>query len=164
MVCVFTFMAQLILPVECALAFNCCWCELYLSIGICRKKSKRLCWNELFAWHLLCLISAIQLNKIYFQVVPLTAAVIVTTPQKLAFIDVAKGVRMFSKLKVWFVSSLQSPWNWYTHTHIHGGRNYLYGDENTHEHDVRELKNMYDTCYLYIFMLSIQVYRCHALL
>ncbi|KAM7509480.1 hypothetical protein LguiA_019933 [Lonicera macranthoides] len=34
------------------------------------------------------------------QVVPLTAAVIVTTPQKLALIDVAKGVRMFSKLKV----------------------------------------------------------------
>ncbi|QCD92138.1 ATP-binding protein involved in chromosome partitioning [Vigna unguiculata] len=34
------------------------------------------------------------------QVVPLTAAVIVTTPQKLSFIDVAKGVRMFSKLKV----------------------------------------------------------------
>ncbi|KAL8160933.1 hypothetical protein V2J09_012422, partial [Rumex salicifolius] len=29
------------------------------------------------------------------QVVPLTAAVIVTTPQKLAFIDVAKGVRMY---------------------------------------------------------------------
>lgn len=114
----------------------------------------------LFAWHLLCLISAIQLNKIYFQVVPLTAAVIVTTPQKLAFIDVAKGVRMFSKLKVWFVSSLQSPWNCFstcihTHTHIHGGRNYLYGDENTHEHDARELKNMYVTCYLYIFMLSI---------
>ncbi|KAL2645017.1 hypothetical protein R1flu_012604 [Riccia fluitans] len=34
------------------------------------------------------------------QVVPLTAAVIVTTPQKLAFIDVAKGIRMFSKLNV----------------------------------------------------------------
>ncbi|GAA0154568.1 hypothetical protein LIER_12512 [Lithospermum erythrorhizon] len=34
------------------------------------------------------------------QVVPLNAAVIVTTPQKLSFIDVAKGVRMFSKLKV----------------------------------------------------------------
>lgn len=34
------------------------------------------------------------------QVVPVTAAVIVTTPQKLAFIDVAKGVRMFSKLRV----------------------------------------------------------------
>eukprot|EP01018_Ginkgo_biloba_P021139 Gb_01826 [translate_table: standard] len=34
------------------------------------------------------------------QIVPLTAAVIVTTPQKLAFIDVAKGVRMFAKLKV----------------------------------------------------------------
>ncbi|BBH08394.1 Fe-S cluster assembly factor HCF101, chloroplastic [Prunus dulcis] len=39
-------------------------------------------------------------TKSDFQVVPLTAAVIVTTPQKLAFIDVAKGVRMFSKLKV----------------------------------------------------------------
>ncbi|XP_039164080.1 fe-S cluster assembly factor HCF101, chloroplastic isoform X3 [Eucalyptus grandis] len=36
------------------------------------------------------------------QVVPLTAAVIVTTPQKLAFIDVAKGVRMFSKLKRYY--------------------------------------------------------------
>ncbi|PSS36253.1 Fe-S cluster assembly factor like [Actinidia chinensis var. chinensis] len=34
------------------------------------------------------------------QVVPLAAAVIVTTPQKLALVDVAKGVRMFSKLKV----------------------------------------------------------------
>ncbi|GAU41529.1 hypothetical protein TSUD_140600 [Trifolium subterraneum] len=34
------------------------------------------------------------------MIVPLTAAVIVTTPQKLSFIDVAKGVRMFSKLKV----------------------------------------------------------------
>ena len=34
------------------------------------------------------------------QVVPITAAVVVTTPQKLAFIDVEKGVRMFSKLKV----------------------------------------------------------------
>ncbi|KAL9261686.1 Fe-S cluster assembly factor HCF101, chloroplastic-like protein [Drosera capensis] len=34
------------------------------------------------------------------QVIPITAAVIVTTPQKLSFIDVAKGVRMFSKLKV----------------------------------------------------------------
>ncbi|GMH04547.1 hypothetical protein Nepgr_006387 [Nepenthes gracilis] len=34
------------------------------------------------------------------QIIPLTVAVIVTTPQKLAFIDVAKGVHMFSKLKV----------------------------------------------------------------
>jgi MinD superfamily P-loop ATPase len=34
------------------------------------------------------------------QVVPITAAVVVTTPQKLAFIDVEKGVRMFSKLQV----------------------------------------------------------------
>jgi len=34
------------------------------------------------------------------QVVSITAAVVVTTPQKLAFIDVEKGVRMFSKLQV----------------------------------------------------------------
>ena len=34
------------------------------------------------------------------QVLPITAAVVVTTPQKLAFIDVEKGVRMFSKLRV----------------------------------------------------------------
>lgn len=34
------------------------------------------------------------------QTVSFSAAVIVTTPQKLAFIDVAKGVRMFAKLCV----------------------------------------------------------------
>ena len=34
------------------------------------------------------------------QDVPLSCAVIVTTPQKLAFVDVAKGIRMFSRLRV----------------------------------------------------------------
>jgi hypothetical protein len=34
------------------------------------------------------------------QTVAFSAAVIVTTPQKLAFIDVAKGIRMFAKLMV----------------------------------------------------------------
>lgn len=34
------------------------------------------------------------------QAVAIDAAVVVTTPQKLAFIDVAKGVRMFAKLQV----------------------------------------------------------------
>jgi MinD-like ATPase involved in chromosome partitioning or flagellar assembly len=34
------------------------------------------------------------------QSVAFSAAVIVTTPQKLAFIDVAKGIRMFAKLRV----------------------------------------------------------------
>ena len=34
------------------------------------------------------------------QTVSFSAAVIVTTPQKLAFVDVAKGIRMFAKLVV----------------------------------------------------------------
>ncbi len=34
------------------------------------------------------------------QTVAITAAVVVTTPQKLAFVDVAKGIRMFAKLAV----------------------------------------------------------------
>jgi hypothetical protein len=34
------------------------------------------------------------------QTVAFSAAVTVTTPQKLAFIDVAKGIRMFAKLMV----------------------------------------------------------------
>lgn len=34
------------------------------------------------------------------QTCALSAAVIVTTPQRLAFIDVAKGIRMFARLAV----------------------------------------------------------------
>ncbi len=34
------------------------------------------------------------------QLVPITAAVIVTTPQQLSFVDVVKGIQMFDKLKV----------------------------------------------------------------
>jgi len=34
------------------------------------------------------------------QLVPITAAVIVTTPQRISFIDVVKGIEMFDKMKV----------------------------------------------------------------
>jgi len=34
------------------------------------------------------------------QALPIAAAVVVTTPQQLAFVDVAKGVRMFARLRV----------------------------------------------------------------
>lgn len=57
------------------------------------------------------------------QVVPLTAAVIVTTPQKLAFIDVAKGVRMFSKLKVPCVAVVENM----CHFEADGKRYYPFG-------------------------------------
>ncbi|KAJ0031502.1 hypothetical protein Pint_13128 [Pistacia integerrima] len=58
-----------------------------------------------------------------FHVVPLTAAVIVTTPQKLAFIDVAKGVRMFSKLKVPCVAVVENM----CHFDADGKRYYPFG-------------------------------------
>lgn len=34
------------------------------------------------------------------QLIPITAAIIVTTPQQLSFVDVVKGIQMFDKLKV----------------------------------------------------------------
>eukprot|EP00268_Persea_americana_P057638 TRINITY_DN6913_c1_g1_i1.p1 TRINITY_DN6913_c1_g1~~TRINITY_DN6913_c1_g1_i1.p1 ORF type:complete len:589 (-),score=121.60 TRINITY_DN6913_c1_g1_i1:275-2041(-) len=63
------------------------------------------------------------------QVVPLTAAVIVTTPQKLAFIDVAKGVRMFSKLKVPCVAVVENM----CHFDADGKRYYPFGRGSGHE-------------------------------
>ncbi|PIA65194.1 hypothetical protein AQUCO_00100586v1 [Aquilegia coerulea] len=57
------------------------------------------------------------------QVVPLSAAVIVTTPQKLSFIDVAKGVRMFSKLKVPCIAVVENM----CHFDADGKRHYPFG-------------------------------------
>jgi Mrp family chromosome partitioning ATPase/DUF971 family protein len=42
------------------------------------------------------------------QLIPLTAAVIVTTPQELSFVDVVKGIQMFHKLKVPTVSVIEN--------------------------------------------------------
>ncbi|PKA58917.1 Cytosolic Fe-S cluster assembly factor NBP35 [Apostasia shenzhenica] len=57
------------------------------------------------------------------QVAPLTAAIIVTTPQKLAFIDVAKGVRMFSQLKVPSIAVIENM----SYFDIDGCRHYPFG-------------------------------------
>ena len=34
------------------------------------------------------------------QLIPMTAAIIVTTPQELSFVDVVKGIQMFDKMKI----------------------------------------------------------------
>ncbi len=41
-----------------------------------------------------------QCCAVGLQSVQFSAAVIVTTPQKLAFVDVAKGIRMFARMAV----------------------------------------------------------------
>ena len=41
-----------------------------------------------------------QLGALRAQTVQFSAAVVVTTPQKLAFVDVAKGIRMFARMAV----------------------------------------------------------------
>ena len=40
------------------------------------------------------------LDPVRAQTVQFSAAVVVTTPQKLAFVDVAKGIRMFARMAV----------------------------------------------------------------
>lgn len=42
------------------------------------------------------------------QETPITAAVIVTTPQRLAYVDVVKGIEMFDLLKIPTVSIVEN--------------------------------------------------------
>lgn len=42
------------------------------------------------------------------QMIPITAAVIVTTPQELSFVDVVKGIQMFDKLKVATIAAVEN--------------------------------------------------------
>lgn len=42
------------------------------------------------------------------QLIPIAAAIIVTTPQELSFVDVVKGIQMFDKLKVPTVSVIEN--------------------------------------------------------
>ena len=45
-------------------------------------------------------LGGVSLFMSLLQSVQFSAAVIVTTPQKLAFVDVAKGIRMFARMAV----------------------------------------------------------------
>ena len=59
------------------------------------------------------------------QTIPITAALIVTTPQQLSFIDVTKGIEMFDKLKVPTVSVIENMS--YYQPDPEGERHYLFG-------------------------------------
>lgn len=79
---------------------KCCTQSWYLAAGVVTQLLTTTDWGELDYLIVDFPPGTGDIQLTLCQSVAFSAAVIVTTPQKLAFIDVAKGIRMFARLAV----------------------------------------------------------------